>query len=48
MPDHVRIMRAYRERGALRSTMWRTERFGRPAVREAARALITGRSAWPA
>ncbi|MEU6269191.1 DUF3291 domain-containing protein [Saccharopolyspora shandongensis] len=46
-PDHVRIMRAYRDRGALRSTMWRIDRLDRPAVREAARALIAGRSAWP-
>ncbi|MFC4472364.1 hypothetical protein ACFPH6_49190 [Streptomyces xiangluensis] len=26
-PDHVRIMRAHRGRGVLRSTAWETERF---------------------
>ncbi|MEV0705104.1 hypothetical protein AB0I53_45310 [Saccharopolyspora sp. NPDC050389] len=45
--DHLRIMRSYRHRGAMRSTMWRTERFDRTAVREAAHAILAGRSAWP-
>ncbi|MFF9045077.1 hypothetical protein [Streptomyces parvulus] len=38
--DHVRIMRAYRDRGALRSTTWHTERFDRDATQEAARRII--------
>ncbi|MFF8595321.1 hypothetical protein ACF061_28550 [Streptomyces sp. NPDC015220] len=47
-PDHLRIVRAYRDRGTLRSAMWRTEDFDRAATREAARALLTGRTDWPA
>jgi hypothetical protein len=39
-PDHVRIMRAYRGRGALRSATWRTVGFDRGAAQEAARSLI--------
>ncbi|MEI7032117.1 hypothetical protein [Streptomyces pratensis] len=46
--DHVRIMRSYRDRGRMRSTMWRTGCFDRGATQEAARSLISGRSAWPA
>ncbi|MFV0133035.1 hypothetical protein ACLGIH_07315 [Streptomyces sp. HMX87] len=46
--DHVRIVRSYRNRGSLRSTTWRTERFDRGATQEAARSLLSGRSAWPA
>ncbi|MFI0187019.1 hypothetical protein ACH4PW_05505 [Streptomyces sp. NPDC017082] len=38
--DHVRIMRAYRDRGELRSTTWHTDHFDRAATQEAARALI--------
>ncbi|MEU3526804.1 hypothetical protein AB0E62_23535 [Streptomyces sp. NPDC038707] len=39
-PDHVRIMRAYRDRGGIRSVTWRTDRFERAATRERARSLI--------
>ncbi|MFE6038966.1 hypothetical protein [Streptomyces sp. NPDC056452] len=46
--DHVRIVRSYRNRGSLRSTTWRTERFDMGATQEAARSLLSGRSAWPA
>ncbi|WP_051865482.1 hypothetical protein [Streptomyces griseus] len=40
--DHVRIMRAYRHRGGLRSTTWRTDRFDGAATRRAARSVIAG------
>ncbi|WP_051338505.1 hypothetical protein [Streptomyces flavidovirens] len=46
--DHVRIVRSYRNRGSLRSATWRTERFDMGATREAARSLLSGRSAWSA
>ncbi|PCG86728.1 hypothetical protein CIB93_07175 [Streptomyces sp. WZ.A104] len=46
--DHGRIMRSYRDRGSMRSTTWRTEHFDRDATEEAARSLLSGRSAWPA
>ncbi|MGW5006834.1 hypothetical protein [Streptomyces parvulus] len=38
--DHVRIMRAYRDRGALQSTTWHTARFDPDATREEARRVI--------
>ncbi|MDA3624880.1 hypothetical protein OU415_05490 [Saccharopolyspora sp. WRP15-2] len=40
--DHVQIMRAYRDRGAMRSTTWLADRFDPPAVRKAARDWISG------
>ncbi|MFJ6436797.1 hypothetical protein [Streptomyces sp. NPDC091416] len=46
--DHMRIVRSYRNRGSMRATTWRTEGFDRDATQEAARALLSGRSAWPA
>ncbi|CAL9628607.1 hypothetical protein SUDANB176_06022 [Streptomyces sp. enrichment culture] len=46
-PDHLRIMRAYRRRGTMRSATWRAERFDPDAVQEAARSLLTGRTPWP-
>jgi hypothetical protein len=39
-PDHVRIMRGYRDRGGVRAVTWRTDRFDRAATRETARSLI--------
>ncbi|MEV5013591.1 hypothetical protein ACIGW1_05510 [Streptomyces sp. NPDC053780] len=45
--DHVRIMRAYRDRGALRSTTWHTDRFDRNATQEDARGIIAEWSAQP-
>lgn len=39
-PEHRRIVRAYRDRGALRSATWRTDRFDPEAVQRAARSLI--------
>lgn len=38
--DHVRIMDAYRDRGDVRTTTWRTDRFDRDAARETARSVI--------
>lgn len=46
-PDHARIVRSYRHRGTMRSTLWRTEHFSMSAAQEAARSILTGRSAWP-
>ncbi|HEY9332738.1 MAG TPA: hypothetical protein VIS09_31595 [Streptomyces sp.] len=46
--DHLRIVRSYRDRGSTRATSWRTDGFEPDATREAARALLSGRSAWPA
>lgn len=45
--DHVRIMRAYRNRGTLRSTTWEADRFDRRATLTAAQALLVGETAWP-
>ncbi|MEV1047534.1 hypothetical protein [Streptomyces sp. NPDC049916] len=45
--DHGRIMRSYQNRGSMRATTWRTERFDPDATQEAARSLLSGRSAWP-
>ncbi|GAB2452297.1 hypothetical protein [Streptomyces incanus] len=45
--DHARIVRSYRHRGTMRSATWRTERFDMGATQEAARSLLSGRSAWP-
>ncbi|MEV0226526.1 hypothetical protein [Streptomyces sp. NPDC050704] len=45
--DHVRVVRSYRHRGAMRSTTWRTECFSPDATQEAARSFLTGKSAWP-
>lgn len=39
--DHVRIMRAYRDRGDLRSTTWHTDRFDKDTIQEAARGILT-------
>ncbi|MEU8954717.1 hypothetical protein AB0C93_10455 [Streptomyces sp. NPDC048518] len=46
-PDHLRIMRAYRDRGAMRSALWRAPDFDGTATREAARSFLSGRSPWP-
>ncbi|MEW2174771.1 hypothetical protein AB0890_00280 [Streptomyces sp. NPDC005406] len=45
--DHMRIVRSYRDRGSMRSATWRTEGFDMDATQEAARSLLSGRSAWP-
>ncbi|MFF5717182.1 hypothetical protein [Streptomyces buecherae] len=45
--DHVRIMRAYRDRGTLRSTGWQATTFEHGATLRAARSLLTGESPWP-
>ncbi|MFI2177180.1 hypothetical protein [Streptomyces buecherae] len=45
--DHVRIMRAYRDRGTLRSTSWQATAFEHGATLRAARSLLTGESPWP-
>ncbi|CAM5654082.1 hypothetical protein STENM223S_04090 [Streptomyces tendae] len=39
-PGHRRIVRAYRDRGALRSATWHTDRFDPEAARRTARSLI--------
>ncbi|MBW5250587.1 hypothetical protein JGS39_16585 [Streptomyces sp. P01-B04] len=46
--DHMRIVRSYRNRGSMRATTWQTDGFDMDATQEAARALLSGRSAWPA
>jgi hypothetical protein len=46
--DHVRIMRAYRDRGDLHSATWRTDRFDKEETLMAARSLIREWSAEPA
>ena len=46
--DHARIVRSYHDRGSMRSTTWKTASFDPDATREAARSMLTGRSAWPA
>lgn len=46
-PDHRRIVRAYRHRGAMRSTVWRTEHFDPDTTQETARSLLMGRTPWP-
>ncbi|THA73609.1 hypothetical protein E6R60_23595 [Streptomyces sp. A0642] len=46
-PDHARIVRSHRDRGSMRSTTWTTGSFDPDATREAARSLLSGRSAWP-
>ncbi|MFD6323324.1 hypothetical protein ACFWOL_10715 [Streptomyces sp. NPDC058442] len=46
--DHIRIMRAYRERGDPRSTTRRTDPFGRTTTQETARTVITKWCARPA
>ncbi|KAA5835944.1 hypothetical protein F1721_06205 [Saccharopolyspora hirsuta] len=38
--DHVRIMRAYRDRGTLRAKTWQEQHFNPPAIREAARTFL--------
>ncbi|RKT84042.1 hypothetical protein SAMN05421805_11921 [Saccharopolyspora antimicrobica] len=38
--DHVRIMRAYRDRGALRTKTWQQSHFNPPAIRETARTFL--------
>ncbi|MEU3413162.1 hypothetical protein ABZ760_18185 [Streptomyces sp. NPDC006658] len=38
--DHVRVMRTYRDRGAVRSATWRTDGFDQGATQDAARSLI--------
>jgi hypothetical protein len=46
-PDHLRIVRSYRDRGTLRSALWHTENFDQEATRTTARALLTGEADWP-
>lgn len=46
-PDHLKIVRAYRNRGTLRSTAWEAERFDRRATLTAAQALLVGEADWP-
>ncbi|WP_406090787.1 hypothetical protein [Streptomyces sp. NBC_01013] len=47
-PDHRHIVRAYRDRGTLRSATWHTPFTGRTALREAAWSLLSGSAPWPA
>ncbi|MEV6753333.1 hypothetical protein [Streptomyces sp. NPDC051214] len=41
-PDHVRIVRAHRDRGEMRATAWALDRFDPGDVWAAAHSLITG------
>lgn len=43
-PDHVNIMRTYRDRGTLRSKTWQEKSFDPPAIRAAAAAFIAERT----
>ncbi|MFI7388094.1 hypothetical protein [Streptomyces sp. NPDC049813] len=47
-PDHVRIVRAYRDHGTMRATVWRADRFDAAVVWSTARALLIGTTPWPA
>ncbi|MWA14257.1 hypothetical protein [Streptomyces sp. BA2] len=46
-PDHLRTVRAHRDRGAMRATTWTTGPFDPHAAWAAASALLTGSSPWP-
>lgn len=46
-PDHIRIVRAHRDRGATRATTWTADRPGQDAVWAAAHALISASTPWP-
>ncbi|GAA3140766.1 hypothetical protein ACFQ0X_11405 [Streptomyces rectiviolaceus] len=46
-PDHLRIVRAHRDRGATRATAWTTDRLDPDAVWAAAHALLTDPTPWP-
>lgn len=41
-PDHVRIVRAHRDRGEMRATAWSVDRFDPEGVWAAAHSLLTG------
>lgn len=41
-PDHVRIVRAHRDRGEMRATAWAVDRFDPDGVWDTARSLLTG------
>jgi hypothetical protein len=42
LPHHIEIMKRYGDRGTVRSTTWRAERFDRGAILERARTWIAG------
>lgn len=46
-PDHVRIVRAHRDRGAMRATAWMADRLDTGAAWAAAYALLTDPRPWP-
>lgn len=46
-PDHLRIVRAYKDRGAIRATAWTADRPDPAAAWTAAHALISGTTPWP-
>ncbi|MFF1692869.1 hypothetical protein ACFVXC_04490 [Streptomyces sp. NPDC058257] len=46
-PDHVRIVRAHRDRGVMRATAWTADRLDPDAAWAAAHTLLTGPSPWP-
>lgn len=46
-PDHVRIVRAHRDRGAARATTWTTDRLRPDDIWAAAHSLITGPRSTP-
>lgn len=46
-PDHLRIVRAHRERGAMRATAWAADRLDTDAAWAAASTLLSGTTPWP-
>ncbi|MCX4670727.1 hypothetical protein OG453_29220 [Streptomyces sp. NBC_01381] len=46
-PDHLRTVRAHRDRGAMRATVWTADRLAPDALWAEASALLTGSSPWP-
>ena len=46
-PDHLRIVRAHRDRGTARATTWTADRLDPDAVWAAAHTLLTDPNTWP-
>ncbi|MCF3124268.1 hypothetical protein IPZ68_31835 [Streptomyces arenae] len=47
-PDHRRTVRAHRDHGRMRATVWTAEHPGRDAVWASSVGLLTGPAPWPA
>ncbi|MGW6062739.1 hypothetical protein [Streptomyces sp. NPDC055189] len=46
-PDHLRIVRAHKDRGAMRATAWTADRFDPDAAWAAAHAIVSDPTSWP-